>query len=56
MQMKIHVRTQVYKRARWALAAVALSAGFLANPALALVYQDTDAQSGGLGGSYSVSC
>jgi secreted trypsin-like serine protease len=53
MQTGIHSRSEVYNRVRWCLAAMALAAGLAATPALALVYQDTDAQSAGLGAGHA---
>jgi Trypsin/PEP-CTERM motif len=53
MQTTIHARSEFHKRVRWALIAMALSACFAATPVLALVYQDTDAQSAGLGAGHA---
>jgi hypothetical protein len=48
MQTDIHSHSKLYNTVRWSMAAMALSAGLAATRALALVYQDTDAQSAGL--------
>jgi secreted trypsin-like serine protease len=53
MRTIIDLRWEFHTRARWALAAIALSAGLAATPASAIVYQDTDAQSAGLGAGHS---
>ena len=53
MQTVIHSRSGFYNRVRWCLAAMALAAGLAATPAFALVYQDTDAQSAGLGAGHA---
>jgi secreted trypsin-like serine protease len=53
MQTTLHARSGLYKRVQWAFAAAALSAGFVATPASALVYQDKDAQSAGLGAGHT---
>jgi Trypsin/PEP-CTERM motif len=53
MQTVIHSRSGSYNRVRWSVAAIALAAGLAATPALALVYQDTDAQSAGLGAGHA---
>jgi hypothetical protein len=51
MQTTIPARSTFYKR--WALTAMALATILPAAPALALVYQDTDAQSAGLGAGHA---
>jgi secreted trypsin-like serine protease len=53
MPTTIHARSKFYNRAQWALTAIALSVGLAATPASALVYQDTDTQSAGLGAGHA---
>jgi secreted trypsin-like serine protease len=54
MPTTIHARSRFYKRAQWVFAAMALSGAFVvATPASALVYQDADAQSAGLGAGHA---
>jgi secreted trypsin-like serine protease len=53
MQTTIHARSGLYRYVLCTLTALALSAGFAATPASALVYQDTDAQSAGLGAGHA---
>jgi secreted trypsin-like serine protease len=53
MQTIIDFRSEFYARARWALAAIALSTVLAATPASAIVYQDTDGQSAGLGAGHA---
>lgn len=53
MHKTIPARLELYKPVRWPLVAVALAGGLAATPASALVYQDTNAQSAGLGAGHA---